>query len=512
MTMKGRRITILDTTLRDGDQSPSHAFTVRQKVRIAVLLDDLGVDIIEAGFPASSRTDYDSVAAVSECLCNAAVSALSRTIPSDIEKAARAIERAKKKMIHLSIAASPLHREFKLGMSCTQIIDHARTAVRTAKAYADIVEIGAEDAMRTEPEFLLEFCHAVADAGADVINITDTVGYIQPTECEEIISRLHESVSLIKNGSVRLSVHCHNDAGLAAANTLAALHAGASQIETTLLGLGERAGNTSLEQIYFALTSRSDYYQNISIGIQPEKIAEVARVMQRISGIPVPPSYPVVGRNAFLHGSGIHQDGMLSHQKTYALLPGSVFGYDDFRFVLTRHSGCRGFSYVLENIFGVHLSDEKIKALTALFKDNPCFDAIITATDIAAFLNDHGIISSTIWRVKELRHIRSEDHSCGMSISCASSSGQSVILRLMYPFSPAQLFKSMNALFEMSVFIEEYSYTACGNHEESSGRFFLHARVGEKKYYSERSGIEPMHLAAEAFLDIINTIQCFNRS
>jgi 2-isopropylmalate synthase len=502
----GKRICVLDTTLRDGDQAPGFAFSFAEKLRVALLLEKLGVDIIEAGFPVSSKADFESVCAIGGMIENAAVSAMARTVIPDILLAAKAIKHAKRKMIHLSIATSSLHREYKLKMTRMQVIKNAVEAVLCARHYSDIVEIGAEDAVRTEHEFLLEFCIAVTESGADTVNISDTVGYSQPSEFAHLIRFLMTNVPGFKTGSSKLSVHCHNDLGLASANTLAGIEAGALQIETTLLGVGERAGNTSIEEIIAALESRADYFAGAYTGIRHELLAESVRTFSRIIGIPSAPNKPVTGRNAFSHASGIHQSGMIANPRTYSLLPAEFFGIKGSRFVMTRHSGSSGLSHFVQGIIGKKLEKEQLSALYEKFKEREVLSRSVPFTDFVFFLKEEGLYSSEIWRVSLCEYSAGEDRTQRFKVEFDSDSGNKLICehRLYPDFST--LIEKLNALFGIHANILEFSFTCAGNISETGGRFYLHSSVNDHSYYSERFGTDSFRLAAEAYIDIVNAV------
>ena len=302
-------IHIFDTTLRDGEQCPGAAMNVEQKIQVAMQLETLGVDIIEAGFPVISDGDFRAVRAVAECTEKSRVCGLARCVEKDIIAAHEALKAAgERERIHLVVATSPIHRKYKLGKSREQIRDMAVKSVAMASDLCGEAQFSAEDASRTEPEFLAEVVESVIDAGAAVINIPDTVGYTMPEEYFRLISYLKSHVPNV--GRVRLSVHCHDDMGMAVANSLAAIRAGAQQVEGTINGIGERAGNTALEEVIMALHARRDFFSEVRTGIRTNELVRTSRMVAAMSGLAVPRSKAVVGANAFAHGSGIHQDGV----------------------------------------------------------------------------------------------------------------------------------------------------------------------------------------------------------
>ncbi len=350
------KIIIFDTTLRDGEQSPGATMNQREKVRLARQLEILGVDVIEAGFPAASVGDFESVQAIAAAVTGCQVAGLCRSLPADIERAAEAIKGAKLPRIHTFIATSPVHMAHKLRKEPHQVLEMAEAAVKLARKFTDNVEFSAEDASRSEPEFLAKVVELAIKSGATTINIPDTVGYAQPAEFAALISYLLEHVPSAHKAV--FSVHCHNDLGLGAANTLAALKAGARQAEVTLSGIGERAGNAALEEVVMALHTRHDYY-GLTTGIATEQIFPSCRLLSRIIGMPIPAYKAIVGRNSFAHESGIHQDGMLKNRQTYEIMTPESVGRSGTDIVLGKHSGRNALSAKVKEL-GFVLTDEQL--------------------------------------------------------------------------------------------------------------------------------------------------------
>jgi 2-isopropylmalate synthase len=334
MTME--RVQIFDTTLRDGEQSPGATMNVEEKVVIARQLERLGVDVIEAGFAASSEGDFESIRRVAESVSKPIVLSLARTREQDVDRAIRAVERAKRPGIHIVIATSDIHLQHKLRMTRQDVRDAAVFAVTRAKKHLDYVEFSAEDAFRSDPEYLIEVFGAVIEAGARTINVPDTVGYALPEEYGALFRTLRERVT----GAERViwSAHCHNDLGMAVANSLAAVQNGVRQIECTVNGIGERAGNTSMEEVVMAIKTRHDRFA-VDTNIVTEEIYATSRLVAQITGIPIPINKPVVGDNAFAHESGIHQDGVLKYRQTYEIMNPEAIGLASNRLVLGKHSG-----------------------------------------------------------------------------------------------------------------------------------------------------------------------------
>jgi 2-isopropylmalate synthase len=334
--MERARITIFDTTLRDGEQSPGCSMNVEEKLRLAQQLDRLGVDVMEAGFPIASDGDFAAVQGVSAAVRRPVIAALARACAPDIERAWQALKNAARPRIHVFLATSDIHLKYKLKMSRRQCLEQARDSVRLAKSFCKDVEFSPEDATRTDHDFLNQVLEAVIEAGATTLNIPDTVGYSMPQEFGELIQSIRQRVRGIEKATI--SAHCHNDLGLAVANSLAAVAAGARQVECTINGIGERAGNASLEEIVMALRVRPDRYA-YDTGVVSEQLYPASQMLGEITGVPVQPNKAIIGRNAFAHEAGIHQDGMLKNPLTYEIMTPQSVGVPDSKLVLGKHSG-----------------------------------------------------------------------------------------------------------------------------------------------------------------------------
>lgn len=357
------RVYVFDTTLRDGEQSPGCSMTVPEKLKMAAKLVDLGVDIMEAGFPIASEGDFLAVDAVSREFPEMRVAALARSNRMDVERAGNSLKNCKRPRIHTFIATSDIHLEFKLKKTRAQVLEDACTAVRLARTYTDDVEFSAEDATRTPIEYLVEISKAVVDAGATTVNLPDTVGYSVPQEYAEIIGRV---VSEIGDRAV-VSVHCHDDLGLAVANSIAAVQAGARQIECTINGIGERAGNASLEEFVMALKTRPDRLP-FTTGINAQHIYACSQLLTSIITFGPQPNKAIVGENAFAHEAGIHQDGYLKNKSTYEIIDPLSVGVPESRLVLGKHSGRHALSQRAESL-GFKLGKEHLDALYHRFTE-----------------------------------------------------------------------------------------------------------------------------------------------
>jgi len=363
--MSKEQIIIFDTTLRDGEQSPGASMNTKEKIQIATQLERLGVDVIEAGFAAASPGDFDAINKIAQVVKNSTVCSLARALERDITQAAKAIEPANRKRIHTFIATSPIHMEYKLKMTPEQVIKKAVEAVTLAKSFVQDVEFSCEDAGRSDIGFLKEISDAVIEAGAGTINLPDTVGIRVPEEIKDMITQMYAHIG----DRAIISVHNHNDLGLAVANSLAAIEGGARQVECTINGLGERAGNAALEEIVMALKVRQDLFNNVETKINTKEIYPASRMIASITGIEPQPNKAIVGRNAFAHESGIHQDGVLKNKQTYEIFSPEEIGLNkDDTLVLGKHSGRAAFNDKLEKL-GFKLNEEELNATFAKFKE-----------------------------------------------------------------------------------------------------------------------------------------------
>ena len=359
------RIIIFDTTLRDGEQSPGASMNEAEKVRIATQLERLGVDVIEAGFPAASQGDLDAVRSIAQKVRGLSVTALARTSKDDIDKAWEAIRDAARPRIHTFIATSDIHMEHKLRMTRDEVVQATVDAVRYARSFTDDVEFSAEDASRSDRDFLCRVFEAAVEAGATTVNVPDTVGYILPEDFGDLIRYLRKNTPNLHRAV--LSIHCHNDQGLATANTLAGLKAGARQAEVTVNGIGERAGNTSLEEVVMTLYNHRAG-MGLSTGIKTQEIYPTSRLVSMITGIVIQPNRAVVGANAFAHEAGIHQDGVLKNRLTYEIMEPETVGISQNRLVLGKHSGRHAFRDKLSAL-GYELDSDQFERLFQRFKD-----------------------------------------------------------------------------------------------------------------------------------------------
>ena len=379
------KLIIFDTTLRDGEQSPGASMTREEKVRIAKQLEKLRVDVIEAGFPAASNGDFESVKAVANIIKDSTVCGLARAIENDIKRAGEALKGANSGRIHTFIATSPIHMEKKLRMTPDQVVEQAVKAVKWARQYTDNVEFSPEDAGRSDPDFLCRILEAVIKAGATTLNIPDTVGYNLPHQFGSLIRDLRERIP--NSDKVIFSVHCHNDLGLAVANSLSAVLNGARQVECTINGLGERAGNASLEEIVMAVKTRRDIF-TCDTRIDTTQIVPSSKLVSSITGYPVQPNKAIVGANAFAHESGIHQDGVLKHRETYEIMRAEDVGWGANKLTLGKLSGRNAFRSRLQELGIVLANEDALNAAFARFKELADRKREIFDEDIQALVSE----------------------------------------------------------------------------------------------------------------------------
>jgi 2-isopropylmalate synthase len=375
------RVRIFDTTLRDGEQSPGISLDVAEKLEIAEQLARLGVDVIEAGFPIASEGDFEAVEAIAKGVRGSTIAGLSRTGFADIDRAWEAVQHAERPRLHVFIATSPIHMKKKLRMTEDQVKDEAAAGVARARGYCEDVEFSPEDGSRSEVDFMCEVCQIAVDNGATTINIPDTVGFGVPEEFSELISYVLARV----RGDYVVSTHCHNDLGLAVANSLAGVSAGARQIECAINGIGERAGNAALEEVVMAIKTRSDYFNHLDVGVRTEELARTSRIVSRLTGYPVQYNKAVVGRNAFAHEAGIHQHGVLEDKETYEIMDANKVGQEAAQIVLGKHSGRHAFADSLAKM-GIKIHGDALNAAFTRFKELADRKVKITEADLEAIV------------------------------------------------------------------------------------------------------------------------------
>jgi len=394
------KIIIFDTTLRDGEQAPGAALNQNEKLEIAQGLAHLGVDVIEAGFPVSSKGDFDAVCAVAKNIKGPIICGLARALKKDIDAAYQAVKFSRRPRIHVFLATSRIHMKYKLQKAEDEILKIAVASVKYAKKYCRDIEFSPEDASRSEREFLFKVVEAVIDAGATTLNLPDTVGYAEPEEFSRLIASVKESVPNI--GKAIISVHCHNDLGLAVANSLEAVKRGARQVECTINGIGERAGNASLEEIVMALDTRKDIFANLNTGIKKKEIYKTSRLVSKLTGFVIAPNKAIVGSNAFRHEAGIHQDGVIKKRSTYEIIKPQDVGFYGLGLVLGKHSGRHAFNERLKSL-GFHLTKKQLDKAFQRFKQLADKKKNIFDDDLITIVEDEIRIIKPLWKLISFR-------------------------------------------------------------------------------------------------------------
>lgn len=499
MNTQTDHVRIFDTTLRDGEQSPGFTMSAAQKISFAHALADLGVDVIEAGFPNSSPADFGAVHAIARGVRGASIAALARCHAGDIEACARALDGAASPRIHTFISTSPLHRRFKLNMSREQVIEHARMGVALARRHVDDVEFSAEDAFRTEREFLVDVFNAAIEAGARTLNVPDTVGYATPDEIRELFNYLRANV----NGAdgVVFSAHCHNDLGLAVANSLAAIEGGARQVECTINGIGERAGNAALEELVMALKVRGGWY-GVDTGIDTPKLLETSRLLSRITGMQVQRNKAIVGLNAFAHESGIHQHGMLKHRDTYEIMRPQDVGWPDSQLVLGRHSGRAAVADRLQAL-GHVLEDAQLDQVIADAKALTQTQHVISDTDLKRLVEGEAFAPG--WRMSALS-LTDYGQRTRAHIDL-SDPGQRQILQSAEGEGPiAALFAALAQATGVDFELESFEVHSMGIGRNARGEANLSTRIEGECMSGQGTSRDVLEASAIAWLDIANRI------
>lgn len=498
------RVIIFDTTLRDGEQSPGAAMTREEKVRIARQLEKLGVDVIEAGFAAASPGDFEAIREIAETLKTTTVCSLARANEKDVRRAGEAVSPAPHKRIHTFIATSPLHMEHKLKMQPPQVIEAAVKAVKIAREYTDDVEFSCEDALRSDIDFLAEICSAVIAAGATTINIPDTVGYSIPFRTTEFFREL---IGKTRDGDkVIWSSHCHNDLGLAVGNSLAAIRGGARQVECTINGLGERAGNASLEEIVMALKTRHDIF-GLETGIDTTQIVPTSRLVSTVTGYPVQPNKAIVGANAFAHESGIHQDGVLKCRETYEIMSAESVGWAANRLSLGKLSGRNAFRTKLAEI-GIELeSEEALNAAFARFKELADKKREIFDEDLHALVSDEMIS-------------RAQEHYKYISLKIRTETGEAPHAEIVFTVDGTEhraasdgsgpvdaVFKAIESVAHSAAELQLYSVNAVTAGTESQGEVTVRLAKDGHIVNGQGADTDVIVASAKAYLSALNKLQ-----
>jgi 2-isopropylmalate synthase len=503
--MSEEKIIIFDTTLRDGEQSPGASLSITQKLEIAQQLAVLGVDIIEAGFPVSSPAQFEATAQVAEQVTGPVIAGLARANEKDIEAAGKAIAPAKKKRIHTFIATSPIHMKHKLKKSSDEVLKMAVDAVKYAKTFTDDVEFSPEDACRSEMPFLIEILTACIEAGATTLNIPDTVGYILPYEYGRIIAQLNAEVPGIDNCII--STHCHNDLGMAVANSLTGVRNGARQVECTVNGLGERAGNAALEEIVMAIHTRADFFSKagarLLTSINTKQIHRTSQLVSQLTGFVIQPNKAIVGANAFAHEAGVHVDGILKERTTYEIMTPESIGLGGSRMVLGRHTGRHGFVDRCMQL-GFKLTDAEIEHAYERFLEIADKKKEVFDEDIAAIINDE--IHVVVEKVYELQYLH---------VACGTGTLPTASVKIKTKDETTQAaacgdgpvdaaYEAIREATGQSPKLESYSIRAVTGGKEALGEATVRIKEDERTHMGRGVSTDIIEASAKAYVDAIN--------
>ncbi|MCI2235306.1 MULTISPECIES: 2-isopropylmalate synthase [unclassified Helicobacter] len=496
-------IKIFDTTLRDGEQSPGASMNTEEKVKLALQLEKLGVDIIEAGFAAASPGDFEAISRISETLKESTICSLARAVPKDIELAAKALEKAKHKRIHTFIATSPIHMEYKLKMQPDEVIKRAIEAVKLARSLCEDIEFSCEDACRSDIGFLKEVALAVIEVGATTLNLPDTVGYRLPNEIGEMIREMKTCVG----DRAILSVHCHNDLGLAVSNSIAGIQNGARQLECTINGLGERAGNTALEEVVMILKTRKDVFGNLDTRIKTKEIYATSKLVADITGIRPQPNKAIVGKNAFAHESGIHQDGMLKHPETYEIMKSSDIGIpQENGLVLGKHSGRAAFKDKLASLGFDEISQEELDNAFEKFKILCDKKKEIYDEDIRSILTDQ---TSKIPQIFELISLQISSDSNGVPYAAISiqKDGRSRIDAAIGNGSVDAILKTIDRVSGYNGVLKDYKVEAVSEGKDALAKVVVKVEFESNKpaFIGHGLHLDTLQATAKAYIGALNS-------
>jgi 2-isopropylmalate synthase len=507
--MKKNKVIFFDTTLRDGEQSPGASLNLKEKILIADQLAILGVDVIEAGFPASSAGDFEAVKTVSQKIKTSSIAGLCRSTEKDIKICWDAVKYAKKSRIHIFLATSDLHIEKKLQKTRIEVLDMASKAVKYAKSLCRDVEFSAEDAGRSDIGYLCKVVEAVIDAGASTVNIPDTVGYTTPVEFGTKISEIKKRVSNIDKAII--SVHCHNDLGLAVANSLSAIENGARQVECTVNGIGERAGNASLEELAMALKVRQ-YYYNVTHSIKTKELYNTSKLVSRLTGILVQVNKAIVGANAFAHEAGIHQDGMLKARETYEIMCPADVGMSESSLVLGKHSGRHAFFKKVKDL-GYKLNAQASEKLFKKFKTLSDKKKSIFDEDIIALIEEDSTTDDKIFTLEYLN----VTSGAGISTATVKISDKKCDKNVHKVFQEAAcgsgpidaLYKAIDKIVKMDIMLIEFSLRAVSSGEDALGEVSLKIKYKGNLYSGKGTSIDIIEAGAKAYIQALNKAKSF---
>ncbi len=500
--MDMRKIKIFDTTLRDGEQSPGCSMKLHDKLLVAGNLEQLKVDVIEAGFAIASPGDFESVKTIAEHVKGCTVASLARALKGDIDQAWAAVKGAVRPRIHTFLATSPVHMQYKLRMTPDQVYNQAVSMVKYARSLCPDVQFSLEDYTRTEEEFSWRIIEAVIAAGATTVNLPDTVGYAIPEEFGARIARVMEHVPNVTNATI--AVHCHNDLGLATANTLAALKAGAGQAECTINGIGERAGNAALEEIVMALRTRHDFFAGLSCDVDTTRIINTSRCVCSVTGSRVQANKAIVGQNAFAHESGIHQHGMLANKETYEIMTPESVGLSQSQMVLGKHSGKHALKDRLDQL-GISLTEEQLSELFTRFKELADAKKVVTDADVEALARGLEMSNDAHKRLVFDRFLATTGNTnANVSTVRLVVDGQSVEEVAMGSGPIEASFNAINKMLNLHVSVENFSVSAVTENVDAQGECELRIRHNQKVYLGRGVAQDIIEAAVRAYVHALN--------
>ena len=500
--MSQNRVIIFDTTLRDGEQSPGASMNLEEKVRIALVLEEMGVDVIEAGFPIASNGDFEAVEAVAKAVKGSTICGLARATKGDIERCAEAIKPAASGRIHTFLSTSPLHMKYKLQMEPEAVLAKVADSVAYARKFTDDVEWSAEDGSRTEHDFLCRCVEAAIAAGAKTINVPDTVGYAVPDEYAALIAMLFNRVPNIDKAII--SVHCHNDLGLAVANSLAAVVSGARQVECTINGLGERAGNAAMEEIVMALRTRADHLP-YATGVKTENITRASRLVSTITGFVVQPNKAIVGKNAFAHESGIHQDGVLKHAQTYEIMTPESVGLNRSHLVMGKHSGRAAFKAKLKDL-GYDLGDNAVEDAFTRFKDLADRKKDVFDEDIIALVDDAVVRGNDRVKLVSLEVLCGTKHQPPSATLELSVDGVVSEIRATGDGPVDATFNAIKALFPHEAKLQLYQVSAVTQGTDAQAEVTVRLEEDGKTVMGQGAETDTLVASARAYVNALNKL------
>lgn len=497
------QVRIFDTTLRDGEQTPGVSLIKEDKLEVAKQLSELGVDIIEAGFPAASQGDFEAVQKVAEEVTGTTVAGLARSNKKDVDACREALKSAERSRIHIFIATSDVHLQYKLKKSRQEVLESAVEAIKYAGDSFDEIQFSPEDggSGRTDFDFLTEIVTAAIDAGADVVNIPDTVGYQTPELFYQLISDLRQQVPNIDKAQI--SVHCHDDLGMAVANTLAGISAGAEQVETTINGIGERAGNAAMEEVVMALKTRADYYKKTN-NINTTKIYRTSRMISKLTGVKLQPNKSVVGDNAFAHESGIHQHGVLEEKTTYEIMTPESIGLKNNNLVLGKHSGRHAFEAKLEEL-GFQVSEEQLKSLFQEFKDVADKKKNMTDEDIEAIVEDKLFKAPEVYEWKDFQ-VQTGNNFASTATVTLNYQGECITEAACGEGPVDAIYETIKRITGEPIVLKDYAIKSVTSGTDALGEVSVKLEAGDYSASGRGLSADTLEASGKAYVEAINKL------